>query len=104
MKSMRWALTIVTAAAPWVAAHAQPTPVQVRSLAANCAQCHGTDGRPPPGSILPALAGRPEAELTASLLAYKAGSMPSTVMTQLAKGFTDAQLRMLAAHFAAQPK
>ena len=36
------------------------------------------------------------------LLAFKAGTRPATVMTQLAKGYSDAQLRQLAAYFAAQ--
>ena len=31
---------------------------RTRGLAATCAQCHGTDGRPAVGSIVPALAGR----------------------------------------------
>ncbi len=34
---------------------------------------------------------------------YKAVSRPSTVMQQLAKGFTDEQIDAMAAWFAAQP-
>ena len=34
---------------------------------------------------------------------YKAGNRPSTVMQQLAKGFTDEQIDAMAAWFAAQP-
>src|SRR5215203_5228374 len=55
---------------------------RTRSLAATCAQCHGTDGRPPAGSIVPALAGRAEVDTMQLLLAFKAGSRPATVMTQ----------------------
>ena len=36
------------------------------------------------------------------MLAFKAGSRPATVMTQLAKGYSDEQIRQLAAYFAAQ--
>ena len=76
--------------------------LRLRNLAATCAQCHGTDGRAVPDSIVPALAGRPETETLQQLLAFKAGTRQATVMTQLAKGYSDAQLRQLAAYFAAQ--
>ena len=75
---------------------------RTRGLAATCSQCHGTDGRPAAGSIVPALAGRSEADVMQQLLAFKAGSRPATVMTQLAKGYSDEQIRQLAAYFAAQ--
>ena len=75
---------------------------RTRSLAATCAQCHGTDGRPPAGSIVPALAGRTETDTMQQLLAFKAGSRQATVMTQLAKGYSDEQIRQLAAYFAVQ--
>jgi sulfide dehydrogenase cytochrome subunit len=35
---------------------------------------------------------------------FRDGSRPATVMTQIARGFSDAQLQRLAAFFAAQPK
>ena len=76
-------------------------------LAATCAACHGTDGatkNAPNFATLPALAGQPRENLAASLRAYKAGTRPATIMTQIAKGYTDEQLELLAAHFAAQKK
>jgi cytochrome c553 len=79
-------------------------PLALRSLAATCAQCHGTDGQPVAGSIVPALAGRQEAELAERLSAFKSGTRPSTVMAQIARGYSDAQLRRLAAYFATQPR
>jgi len=75
---------------------------RTRSLAATCAQCHGTDGRPAAESIVPALAGRSGADTVQQMLAFKAGSRAATVMTQLAKGYSDEQIRQLAAYFAAQ--
>ena len=83
-------------------AHAQPDQLHLRSLAANCAQCHGTDGRAAPGSALPSIAGMPREYLLAQLQAFKAGTRPSTIMQQLARGYSDAQLAQLAAFFAAQ--
>jgi cytochrome subunit of sulfide dehydrogenase len=71
-------------------------------MAAACAQCHGTDGRSAPGSTVPPIAGMPRDHLSAQLKAFKAGSRPSTVMGQLAKGFNDAQLEQLADYFSRQ--
>jgi cytochrome subunit of sulfide dehydrogenase len=83
--------------------HAQEA-LYLRTLAANCAQCHGTDGRTAPGSALPAIAGMPRDYLLAQLEAFKAGTRPSTIMQQLARGYSDAQLDQLATYFAAQPR
>jgi cytochrome c553 len=82
--------------------HAQQDALYLRSLAANCAQCHGTGGHTVAGSPLPPLAGRSRDDLLAQLKAFKAGTRPSTIMQQLARGYSDAQLEQLAAFFAAQ--
>jgi cytochrome c553 len=96
-------LLLATAALAPVLAQAQsPEALYVRALAANCAHCHGTDGRAAPGSAMPGLAGMPRDYLSAQLKAFKAGTRPSTIMTQLAKGYSDAQLEQLAGYFAAQ--
>ena len=76
-------------------------------LAANCAACHGTNGdtkNAPNFATLPGLAGQPRENLAASLRAFKSGARPSTIMTQIAKGYTDEQIELLAAFFAAQKK
>ena len=87
-------------------AHAQPTAaaLQQRSPAASCAACHGTNGRPPATATLPALAGMPAAELVAQMRAFRSGARPSTVMRQLALGYSEAQLEALGAFFASQPR
>ena len=74
---------------------------QVRAWAASCAACHGTDGQAQQGAVK--LAGRNGEELYKMLLAFKAGERPATVMQQHAKGYTDEELKQLAAWFAAQP-
>jgi sulfide dehydrogenase cytochrome subunit len=76
----------------------------VAAVAATCANCHGTQGRPVPGSPLPPLAGMPAAQMLSQMQAFKAGTRPATIMHQLSKGFSDAQLQQIAAYFAAQPK
>ncbi len=85
-------------------AMAQPDELATRSLAATCAQCHGTDGRAVPGSLVPGLAGMAAAELVEKMKAFKSGTRPGSVMPQLAKGYSDARIERLAAYFATRPK
>lgn len=77
--------------------------LHARQLAANCAACHGTDGKAVSGSALAVLAGMPADRMIAALTEAKAGKRPdSTVMHQLAKGLSDEQIKTLADYFAAQ--
>ncbi len=90
------------AAGPGVLAQDAAT-LQLRSLAASCAQCHGTDGRTPPGSAMRTLAGMPAPYLAEQLLAFRSGERPGIVMPQLAKGYSEAQIARLAGYFAGVP-
>ncbi|GLC94037.1 hypothetical protein Tamer19_34450 [Cupriavidus sp. TA19] len=73
---------------------------RARSHAAACTSCHGPSGRAPEGSTIPSLAGRQQAELMAQMQAFRSGARPATVMHQIAKGYTDDQLAVIAAWFA----
>mgnify|MGYP006341978203 CR=1 FL=1 len=89
--------------APPAFAPSNLTPAGVRSLAANCAACHGTNGKRAPGSTLAGLAGKPRDELLLGMTQFKQGKKPGTIMPQLAKGYTDEQIELMAGWFAAQP-
>jgi len=71
-----------------------------RNLAATCAGCHNITGKALPG--MPPLAGQSKDALLKTLKDYKDGKQPATVMHQLAKGYTEGQLELIAAYFAAQ--
>ncbi len=73
-----------------------------RNLAATCANCHGTNGNAVKGSGLDALAGMEKAKLLQKLADFKSGDKPASVMHQISKGYTDAQLDLIATYFAAQ--
>ena len=75
--------------------------LQTRALAASCAGCHGTDGRPVEGSAIPSLAGSSKADITMKMKAFKDGTRPATVMHQLSKGYTDEQIDRISTYFAA---
>ena len=74
--------------------------LQARSLAATCANCHGTNGQAV-GSM-PALAGMPADRLVATMERYRSGQQPATVMHQISKGYTPEQVKLMAGYFAAQ--
>jgi len=75
-----------------------------RNLAAACAICHGTQGRAAPEAPLIPLAGLPQDHIATQMRAFRDGKRPATVMHQIAKGYTDAQIDALAAWFAAQKR
>jgi cytochrome subunit of sulfide dehydrogenase len=72
-----------------------------RNLAATCANCHGTNGHAR-GDMKP-LAGISAEKIVAMLADFKSGNQPATIMHQIAKGYTDEQIRLVAGFFAAQP-
>jgi len=94
------ASAIVTATA---AAAEIPQLPQGARLAATCVACHGTNGATQ-GTTIPALAGQPRQTLADSLRAFKTNARQSTIMTQIARGYTDEQIEQLAAYFSAQKK
>jgi cytochrome subunit of sulfide dehydrogenase len=75
-----------------------------RSLAASCANCHGTDGKVAAGSTVPSLAGMDKTYFVEQMKAFKAGTRSATLMHQISKGFNDAQIESMANYFAAQKK
>jgi cytochrome c553 len=72
-----------------------------RNLAATCANCHGTNGQA--RGDMKQLAGVPAEKIIAMLADFKSGNQPATIMHQIAKGYTDEQIRLMAGFFAAQP-
>jgi sulfide dehydrogenase cytochrome subunit len=75
---------------------------KIRYLAANCANCHGTDGRSV--GVMESLAGYDREKFITNMREYRSGDKPATLMHQLVKGYTDQQISDLAAYFAAQPR
>ena len=99
--------------APPAAAPATPPPVAfaaanlsaagVRSMAATCAACHGTNGNSVGGAI-PGLAGTNKEYFVNQMKAFKEGKREATIMHQIAKGYSDAEVAALGDFFAAQKK
>jgi len=88
---------VLLAASPALA-----TAQEAAQWAGTCAICHGTAGHSV--GVTESLAGMSKDELLRKMKEFRAGSRPSSVMGQLAKGYSDAQLEQMAAYFAAQKK
>lgn len=73
-----------------------------RLLAAGCVACHGSQGRAQAGAV--GLAGLNEAHFITQMQAFKSGQRSATVMHQIAKGYGDAEIAMLAKYFSAQAR
>lgn len=67
------------------------------TLAAACSGCHSRDG-----TAIVGLGGRAADAIGSSLSAYKADAQGSSVMHRIARGYSDADIRMIAAHLAAR--
>jgi cytochrome c553 len=76
----------------------------VRAIAMNCAMCHGTEGRTAAGSSVAPLAGRAAADLVARMKGFKEGTQPATVMHQIAKGYSEAEIAAMADYFSKQKR
>jgi len=95
--------TLILAAALLAALPAAAQTTAGRNLAAPCAICHGTEGRPAVSeSPLIPLAGLPRDHIATQMRAFRDGKRPATVMHQIAKGYNDAQIDAIAAWYAAQ--
>jgi cytochrome subunit of sulfide dehydrogenase len=105
MKLFRLAAACAAFAATCVFAQTAPAAPDknlARNLAATCANCHGTGGKSV--AEVPSLAGAPANVTIQKMKDYRDGKLPATIMHQLAKGFTDEQIALVAEYFAKQPK
>jgi cytochrome c553 len=75
-----------------------------RALAMNCAMCHGTNGRTAEGSSVAPLAGRPAQDIVALLKAFKEGTQQGTIIHQIVKGYSDAEIAAMADYFSKLPR
>jgi cytochrome subunit of sulfide dehydrogenase len=76
------------------------TPLGVRAMAATCSACHGTNGVSAGGS-LPGLAGLNKDYFALQMKNFKDGKREATLMHQIAKGYSDAEINAMAEYFAA---
>ena len=83
----------------------------VRTLAASCAACHGTQGNAmvkeaghASEESNPVLAGRTREDLLSKLLGFRDGTRKATIMHQHSRGLSLEEIDMLATHFSMQKR
>lgn len=91
---------IALVATPFLAHGQSSDPNIGRNIAANCANCHGTNGKSVGG--MPTLAGQPKDFIARQMREFREGKRPATIMHQLSKGYSEEQIDAVAAYFAAQ--
>ncbi len=101
----RFKLAAALTAAAWLFPHAHMNAAAQdvaagRSKAVACQACHGLDGIAKLPDA-PNLAGQPAAYLVRELNAYRSGARRNEVMSIAAKPLSDADIRDLAAYYAA---
>ncbi len=107
MKKMITIIAIIGLFSPMIAFPAEAdTTVHIRSLAASCAACHGTQGNAVPiangQETTSALAGADKADIIQKLQAFKSGERSATVMHRHARGLSSEEITGLAEYFSKQ--
>ena len=87
---------IVIVAAPACAAD------DIEAKAQTCAACHGQNGVPIEPKTIPIIWGQQQSYLVKQLHDYRSGDRDNPIMTPIAKGLAQDELRKIAAYFAAK--
>jgi cytochrome c553 len=98
--SIAMALAVLCQSGLSIAAPADHDPNLGRNLAAICANCHNTDPRDT--SAIEPLVGMSQAKIIKKMHAFRSDEKAATLMNQLAKGFSDAQIETIATYLAKQ--
>lgn len=85
-----------------VASGASAQAVNAEMLANTCAGCHGADGSSN-GPATPTIASLSTDYFVMSMKDYKSGKRPSTVMSRIAKGYSDDDIAAMAKYFQSKP-
>ena len=96
------AIVAASALTQLVTAQTPVSPHLGRNLAAQCANCHGSNGKSV--AEVPSLAGQPANVIVQKMKDYRDGKLPASIMHQLAKGYSDEQVALMADYFSKQAK
>lgn len=80
-----------------------PTPAaaaDLQALVSSCSGCHTNSEKL--GTAIPRIRGLPEAVFLEAMRAFRAGQRRATVMDRIAEGFTDDEIKQMAAYFSAR--
>jgi len=78
------------------------TDFQIEVMAGACVFCHGTDGNGV-GEAIPSISGLPAETFEYMMTSYQSGDNPSTVMGRIARGYSEEDIKALAAYYGGKP-
>jgi cytochrome c553 len=84
----------------WIAPADAAGPADAPPGALSCSGCHATSGSV--NTTVPRLIGRDPAVIVSAMQGFRAGTTPSTVMDRISKGFSDDEIKAIAAWYGAQ--
>jgi cytochrome c553 len=107
MRCVSTIIATITAAGTIAAVVNAPAQAQgaagIEAKAQACAVCHGANGVPIDPKTMPIISGQQSYYIFKQLVNYRNGMREHPIMTPLAKGRQQSDLRPLADHFAAKP-
>jgi cytochrome c553 len=75
---------------------------EIEAKAQMCVACHGQNGVPTDPKTIPIIAGQQQSYLVKQLHDYRSGDRDNPIMSPIAKGLAQEDLRKIAAYFAAK--
>ncbi len=103
MRSRHALAALAYAAGLSFSASAQAAPPDaIGMIAGTCVGCHGANGTSK-GPASPTIAGMAVETFTEAMKDFQSGARPATVMDRIAKGYTDDEIKGLAAYFGKLP-
>jgi cytochrome c553 len=103
MKTLAFTALAAVLVATIGAAQAADLEAGKRLADANCASCHGKDGKSPTDATYPILAGQHSDYLYKALQDYKSGARKNAIMGAMAKPLSKVDLENLSAYFGHLP-
>jgi len=76
---------------------------EIEAKAQLCVACHGDKGTPADPKTMPVIWGQQQSYLMKQLRDFRSGERTSAIMSPIAKGLAESDLRRIAAYFAAKP-
>jgi cytochrome subunit of sulfide dehydrogenase len=95
------ALASLIGAGSVITAHAD-APSAAVTLSDACSGCHGVAGRST--GAIPSLAGIERSRFLTMMKAYRDNSLENTIMSRIARSYSDAEIEAMADFFASSPK
>ena len=103
MKTFAFAALAASLIAATGSAQAADLEAGKRLAEANCASCHGKDGKSPSDATYPIIAGQHSDYLYKALVDYKTGARKNAIMGAMAKPLSKVDLENVSAYFGHLP-